>query len=107
MAVPTIMPCVVVSSGGTSMVICGESPPLKDLAISAQPGGGICLGVTGLSGGVFAHWLEMVEAFAIMEMVSFEHCILWVTEKEPQGWALLHLLQCHSCMVSGSAGLEG
>ena len=51
MAVPAKKPCATVSSGGTLMVICGELPPLKDLAISAKPGGGICLGVMGLSGG--------------------------------------------------------
>ena len=74
------------------MVICGESPPLKDLSISAQLGGGVLLGVMGLSSSVFTCWLEMVEVpgiwletvevFAIAGMVSFES-ILWVIEKEP------------------------
>ena len=75
------------------MAICGELPPLKDLAISTELGSGIYLGVMGLFSGVFAHWLEMVEVagiwletvkvFAVAGMVSFEHPILWVMEKEP------------------------
>ena len=99
------------------MVMCGELSPCKDLAISAKLGAGVHLGVTGLFNGVFAHWLEMVEVpgvwletgkvFAVVGMVSFECPIMWVAEKEPQGWALLHLLCLHSCMVSGSTSLEG
>ena len=94
MAVPAKKPCAMVSSGGTLMIVHGELPPLKDLAISAKPGGGIHIGVKGLSGSVFAHWLEMVKVpdiwletvkvFAIAGMVSFEHPILWVMEKNPK-----------------------
>ena len=99
------------------MVICGELPPLKDLAISAKLGSSIHLGVMGLSSGVFTHWLEMIEipgiwletvkVSAIGGMVSFECPILLVKEKEPCRQALLHPLQLHSHVVSGSAMFEG
>ena len=101
--VPANRPCVMVSSCGMSMVMCGESSPHRDLAISAKPGGGICFCVMGPHGGVFTHWLEIVKvpvlqletvqvlAIGVM-VVSFEHPILWVTVKEPKLWALLHLL---------------
>ena len=70
------------------MVMHGELSPLKDLAISAKLGGGIQFCVTGLSSGVFACWLETAKVM----VVGFQHPILWVTGKEPQVWALLHLL---------------
>ena len=75
-----------------------ESSPLKDLAISAKLGSGICLFVMGFPGGVVACWLEIVkvpvlwletvEVSDIGVMVSFECPILWITAKEPQVWAL-------------------
>ena len=90
-AVPTKKPCVMVSSCGRVMVTHGESSPLKDLAISAKPGGSVCICAMGLPSGVFTHWLEIVQVsviwlntvqgFAPGVMVSFEHPILWVTGK--------------------------
>ena len=65
------------------MVIHRESLPLKDLAISAKSGGGIHFGVMGLSSGVFADWLEMVEVLTVGATVSLGHPILWVTGKGP------------------------
>ena len=107
MAAPTKKPCAMVSSCGMLMVVCGELPPIKDLAISAKPGGSICFCVMGHPSGVFASWVEIVKVFTVVGMVSFECPILWDTEKEPQVWALLHLLYLYSHMVSGSAGSEG
>ena len=56
LTVPAKKPCAVVSSCGMSMIMCGESSPLKDLAISAKLGSGIHLGVMGSPSGVSTHW---------------------------------------------------
>ena len=61
MAVPTKRPCGAVSSSGTSMDMCGELPPCRDLAISTKLGGGFHCCVLGLPKGVFTLWLETVD----------------------------------------------
>ena len=60
MVVPAKRPGEIVGPGGTLIVMLGESPPHKDLAISAKPGGGICFCVMGLPSGVFTNWLGTV-----------------------------------------------
>ena len=58
MADPTNRPGGVVSSGGRLLGMHGVSLPHKDLTILAKPAGVICFHATGLSGGVFTHWVK-------------------------------------------------
>ena len=68
------------------MVIASESSPHKDLAISANPGGGFCLYKVELAGGVFILWLGMFDELTMwVVVVGFEHSIPWITKKSPGG----------------------
>ena len=90
------------------MDMFGELSPCRDLGISAKPGGGFHCCVLGFPGSVFILWLETVNELPTgVVVVGFAHPILQVTEKEPQGWVLLFLLQLCSHVASGSRGSEG
>ena len=101
-------PCDVVHPGGMSMVMYSESTPCMDLPISAKPSGGFCFCMLGLPNGVFVLWLGMFDELTMwVELVGFEHSIMWVTGKEHQRQALLLLLQfCfpHSFRLHGLRG---
>ena len=98
MAVPAKRPDGVDSSGGRSIVICGESSPYKDLTILAKLGGGIHHCVMGLPGSVFTHWVKIfsapvlsLETVAVERMMSFE-CPMPLVGPMPLVLALWFLL---------------
>ena len=91
----------------------GASSPCKDLAISVNLGGGICFHYTGLPRGVVTccvkifdvpvHLTEVdgVEAVTVKGMMrGLEHPRKGVVGKEPQEWALPHLLWLQSLRAS-------
>ena len=105
MVVPTKMPWHVASSSGISMVACGELSPHRDLAMSANPGGGVHSLTLVHSGWVSAPRLEVASrTFTGVVAVGNDLSILQAATKEPQVWPLLVWLQLHSQDFVGSLG---